>query len=158
MHEGQAGFRVKRGCVDNVYTLNELMQGRLKETCILSRCAEGIIMIVCGITACGVRGKMWRVIKRMYESAILLDGERSEAFDVEQGVAQGCIQLITNFVFHVYQCVVREVEEGVGIGIDLNSGGGLEEFCLQMTSLVKGSVTEAHRCGACLQSEMEAKG
>ena len=46
----------------------------------------------------------------MYEypkSAILLDGERSEAFDVEQGVAQGCIQLITNFVFHVYQCVVE---------------------------------------------------
>ena len=31
---------------------------------------------------------MWRVIKRMYESskrAVLLDGERSEAFDVEQG-------------------------------------------------------------------------
>ena len=107
MHEGQAGFRVKRGCVDNVYTLNELMQGRLKETCILSRCTEGIIMIVCGITACGVRGKMWRVIKRMYESAILLDGERSEAFDVEQGVAQGCIRLITNFVFHVYQHVVK---------------------------------------------------
>ena len=39
-----------------------------------------------------VRGKMWRVIKRMYEyskSAVLLDGEQSEAFDVEQGVAQG---------------------------------------------------------------------
>ena len=36
---------------------------------------------------------MWRVIKRIYESsksAVLLDGERSEAFGVEQGVAQGC--------------------------------------------------------------------
>ena len=35
-----------------------------------------------------VRGEMWRVIKRMYEyskSAVLLDGERSESFDVEQG-------------------------------------------------------------------------
>ena len=45
LHEGHAGFRVGRGCVDNIYTLNELMQGRLKEgkeTCILSRCAEGI--------------------------------------------------------------------------------------------------------------------
>ena len=31
LHEGQAGFRVKRGCVDNIYTLNELVQGRLKE-------------------------------------------------------------------------------------------------------------------------------
>ena len=40
----------------------------------------------------GVRGKMWRVIKEMYRvsrSAVLLDGECSEAFDVQQGVAQG---------------------------------------------------------------------
>ena len=36
---------------------------------------------------------MWRVIKRMYEasrSAVLLDGEKSASFSVEQGVAQGC--------------------------------------------------------------------
>ena len=25
-HEGQAGFRKKRSCVDNVYTLNEIVQ------------------------------------------------------------------------------------------------------------------------------------
>ena len=40
-----------------------------------------------------MRGKMWRVIKEMYRvsrSAVLLDGECSEAFDVQQGVAQGC--------------------------------------------------------------------
>ena len=54
----------------------------------------------------GVRGKMWRVIKRMYESsksAVLLDWEQSEAFDVEQGVAQGC----SLFVFRIYQWVVE---------------------------------------------------
>ena len=53
----------------------------------------------------GVRGKMWRVIKEMYRvsrSAVLLDGECSEAFDVQQGVAQGCT-LITDIVFGVYQ-------------------------------------------------------
>ena len=40
----------------------------------------------------GVRGLMWRVIKELYRvsrSAVLLDGECSEAFDVQQGVAQG---------------------------------------------------------------------
>ena len=31
LHEGQAGFRVKRNCIDNLYTLNEIVQGRLKE-------------------------------------------------------------------------------------------------------------------------------
>ena len=39
----------------------------------------------------------------MYESsksAVLLDGERSEAFDVEQGD-------VSNFVFRIYQWVVE---------------------------------------------------
>ena len=31
LHEGQAGFRVNRSCMDNVFTLNELVQGRLRE-------------------------------------------------------------------------------------------------------------------------------
>ena len=31
LHEGQAGFRLNRGCMDNVYTLNEIVQGRLRE-------------------------------------------------------------------------------------------------------------------------------
>ena len=30
LHEGQTGFRLKRSCVD-IYTLNELVQGRMKE-------------------------------------------------------------------------------------------------------------------------------
>ena len=31
LHEGQVGFRLNRGCMDNVYTLNEIVQGRLTE-------------------------------------------------------------------------------------------------------------------------------
>ena len=31
LHEGQTGFRLKRSCVDNIFTLNELVQGRMKE-------------------------------------------------------------------------------------------------------------------------------
>ena len=49
----------------------------------------------------GVRGKMWRVIKKMYKyskSAVLSDRERSEAFDVEQGVAQGSPILFSVFI------------------------------------------------------------
>ena len=30
LHEGQAGFRKNRSCMD-VYTLNEIVQGRLRE-------------------------------------------------------------------------------------------------------------------------------
>ena len=41
----------------------------------------------------GVNGRMWRVINKMYESsksAVLLEGEKSDTFTIEQGVAQGC--------------------------------------------------------------------
>ena len=31
LHEGQVGFRLNGGCMDNVYTLNEIVQGRLRE-------------------------------------------------------------------------------------------------------------------------------
>ena len=69
---------------------------------------------------------MWRVIKRMYESsksAVLLDGERSEAFDVEQGVAQGCSLSPISFSVFI-NGLLREVEE-VDAGVKLSSGGRL---------------------------------
>ena len=30
LHEGQAGFRINRSCMDNVYTLNEIVQGSIR--------------------------------------------------------------------------------------------------------------------------------
>ena len=43
----------------------------------------------------GIKGRMWCVIKKMHEvsrSAVLLEGEKSTTFTLEQGVAQGCSQ------------------------------------------------------------------
>ena len=31
LHEEQAGFRINRSCMDNVYTLNEIVHGRLRK-------------------------------------------------------------------------------------------------------------------------------
>ena len=47
----------------------------------------------CKLWDMGVKGRMWRVFKNMYEkssSMVLLEGEKSSRFNVEQGVAQGC--------------------------------------------------------------------
>ena len=88
LHEGQAGFRKNKSCIDNVYTLNEVVQGRLREDkptyaffldvqkAYDTVWRDGLWLKLWDM---GVKGKMWRVVKGMYEvsrSAVLLDGEK----------------------------------------------------------------------------------
>ena len=95
LHEGQAGFRVNRSCMDNVYTLNEIVQGRLKEDketyaffldvqkAYDTVWQDGLWLKLWDM---GVKGRMWHVIKKMYEasrSAVFLEGEKSAVFRLE---------------------------------------------------------------------------
>ena len=53
LHEGQAGSRINISWMDNVYTLNEIVQGRLREdkkTCAFLYKP----MILCGMMVCGI--------------------------------------------------------------------------------------------------------
>ena len=133
LHEGQAGFRKKRSCIDNVYTLNEIVPGRLREgkkTYAFFLDVQKAYDTVwhnglwVKLWDLGVRGRMWRVIKRMYEasrSAVLLDGEKSASFSVEQGVAQGCS--LSPILFSVFiNDLLKEVEKAE-LGIHLGEGG-----------------------------------
>ena len=68
-----------------------------------------------------MKGRLWRVIKNMYEasrSAILLEGEKSAAFRVEQGVAQGSsLSPILFSVFNIYKWVIKGCRRGcMGLG------------------------------------------
>ena len=64
---------------------------------------------------------MWRVIKRTSRSAVLLDGEKSASFSVEQGVAQGCS--LSPILFSVFiNDLLKEVEKAE-LGIHLGEGG-----------------------------------
>ena len=97
LHEGQAGYRVNRSCMDNVYTLNETVQGRFredKETYAFFLDVQKAYDTVwrdglwLKLWDMGVKGRMWCVIKKMYEaskSTVLLEGEKSAMFSVEQG-------------------------------------------------------------------------
>ena len=138
IHEGQAGFRAGRYCIDNIFTLNELIQGRLKEgkktfsffldiqKAYDSVWRNGLWLKLWNM---GVKGKMWRVIKTMYNSsrsAVLLEGEKSSTFSVEQGVAQGCS--LSPILFSVFISDLLEEIDRAQIGIQLKSGnkvGGL---------------------------------
>ena len=53
LHEGQAGFRVNRSCMDNVYTLNEIVQGRFREDKETYAEMYRKHMILCGVMVCG---------------------------------------------------------------------------------------------------------
>ena len=49
-----------------------------------------------------VKGRMWRVIKKMYESStstVVLEGEKLDSFNAKQGVAQGCSLSILFSIF-----------------------------------------------------------
>ena len=132
LHEGQAGFRVNRSCMDNVYTLNEIVQGRFredKETYAFFLDVQKAYDTVwrdglwLKLWDMGVKGRMWRVIKKMYEasrSTVLLEGEKSAMFSVEQGVAQGCS--LSPILFSVFiNDLLKDVEQAE-LGIQLSSG------------------------------------
>ena len=63
----------------------------------------------------GVKGKMWRVVKGLYEVSRSAGWEKSNMFSVEQGVAQGCS--LSPILFSVFiNDLLKEVEEaGVGV-------------------------------------------
>ena len=114
--------------MDNVYTLNEIVQGRLREdkkTYALfldnqkaydSVWRDGLWYKLWDM---GVKGRMCHVIKKMYESSksvVLLEGEKS----IEQGVANGCSLSPILFLVFVND-LLKEVEQ-IGLGIQLSSG------------------------------------
>ena len=120
-HYMKGKLALERKGVD-VYTLNEIVQSRLREgkktyaffldvqKAYDTVWRNGLWVKLWDL---GVRGRMWRVIKRMYEasrSAVLLDGERSASFSVEQGVAQGCS--LSPILFSVFiNDLLKEVEK-----------------------------------------------
>ena len=107
--------RVYRSCMDDDYTSNEIVQGGLREDKPAVQKAYNTVWrdgLWLKLWDMGVKGKMWRVVKGMYEaskSAVLLDGEKSNMFNIEQGVAQGCsLSLILFSVF--INDLLKEVE------------------------------------------------
>ena len=102
LHEGQAGLELTEAWIIIMYILNEIVQGRLREDKKTYAFFLDIQKAYDFVWHDGlwyklwdmsVKGRMWRAIKKMYESsksAVLLEGEKSDTFTIEQGVAQGC--------------------------------------------------------------------
>ena len=81
----------------NVYTLNEIVQGRLREDkktyaflLDIQKAYDSVWHdgLWYKLWDMGVKGRMWRVIKKNYESsksAALLEGEKSDSFKARHG-------------------------------------------------------------------------
>ena len=68
----------------------------------------------------GMRGKMWRIIRNIYEkteSCVLVGDEKTEYFEVEVGVQQGCILSPTLFSIYI-NSMAKEINQS-RIGIEV---------------------------------------
>ena len=115
MHEGQAGFRVNRSCMDNVYTLNEIVQGRFREDKESIRYCVARWSVV-KLWDMGVKGRMWRVIKKMYEASRSTVLRRGEVSYVRCRTRRGSLSL------SVFINDLLKDEEQAELGIQLSSG------------------------------------
>ena len=86
LSESQAGFRFDRSCVDNIFILNEVIQGRLQEGkktfCFYLDIKKAYDTVWRDrlwykMWEMGIQGKLWRVIRNIYNvksSCVFLNG------------------------------------------------------------------------------------
>ena len=68
----------------------------------------------------GIMGKMWRVLRNMYESvesSVLVNDDKTDRFQIETGVRQGCI--LSPILFNIFiDGVTKQINrQGVGVKI-----------------------------------------
>jgi len=103
LSEEQAAFRAGRSTVDHILSVSELARARRKRRkkthCAFLDIKKAYDMLDRDalwktLLNAGLRGKMWRILRNLYdivESAVLVGQQRTEWFQVEAGVRQGCI-------------------------------------------------------------------
>ena len=70
LSESQAGFRFDHSCVDNIFIINEIIQGRLQEGkktfCFFLDIKKAYDGLWYKMWEMGIQGKLWRVIRNIY--------------------------------------------------------------------------------------------
>ena len=136
LHEDQAGFKEERSCVDNIFSLTEIMHGRMREgqsTYAFFKDIRKAFDTVWHdglwfkLWELGVRCRMWRAMYDITQSSVLLEGEKSQLFNIGQGVVQGCSMLPILFFIFTNQLLDEVEKAGIDITIkkDVKGGGVL---------------------------------
>jgi hypothetical protein len=125
----QAGFREHRSCTDQLFALAEIARMRkakgLNTFCAFVDIKKAYDRVYrSGLWVClwnaGVRGKMFRTIKKMYErveSAVAMNGMQSDFFEVNVGLRQGCILSPLLFLIFINTLAIEINQKNLGTTI-----------------------------------------
>ncbi len=133
LHTLQFGFRKGRGCNEAVWTLSEIVRRRQKAgqntiICTIDFAKAFDTVWVDGLLKIlhdrGVTGRLWRLIKEWYDGAksrVRVSGNRSQPFEVTQGVRQGAI--LSPFLFNLWVRELMRELEGKGAKVKTATNG-----------------------------------
>ena len=128
--EEQGRFRAMRGCLEQVFTLRQVMEKAIEKGRELFIAFIDLEKVYDRVN----RAKLWEALKKaqvgeglvraiqsLYvecEARVKVGGKHSEWFEVEQGVRQGCI--LSPWLFNVFlDVIVQEAREGFKEGVRL---------------------------------------
>jgi len=146
--EEQGGFRPHRGCRDQIYSLFEVlsvrkMNGEETYVCYVDfRKAYDNVWrrdLFVALWKAGVRGHMWRAIKRLYDevfSCVCVNGYLTDLFNYIVGVRQGCIlsPLLFSIYFNMMAMSLNNACKKLGIHIHIPQEDSVKSY--------EGSLTE----------------
>jgi hypothetical protein len=129
--EEQGGFRPHRGCPDQIFSLVETIRsrGRKGTFCCFIDVKKAFDRVFRAglwkrVAEEGVKGKMWRVLRSIYEtveSCVRVSGKCTDWFPVNTGVRQGCILSPLLYALFI-NGLIKELKR-LDIGVEIEEGG-----------------------------------
>ncbi len=127
LSEAQAGFRVGRGCSDQIFTIRRVMEQAAARQMPVYTCYVDLRAAYDSVP----REALWRVCRKEYhvdeklcrllqalykdtKSAVRVEGDLTDWFNVNTGLRQGCLMsplLFNVYIDHVLRRAIKEVEE-----------------------------------------------
>ena len=130
--EEQGGFRIKRGCIEQIFVLKEVIRMRRgkKTYCCFIDIKKAYDRVWRDglwhkMRELGVKGKMWRMIREMYsdvKSRCFVGEATTDWFDVDVGVRQGCV--LSPILFNMFINGLAEEVKSLGLGVKVDDGEG----------------------------------